>query len=60
MQRAYICCMKNRYPTTEELYALEREARRLRAEHLARLGRKAAQGWKNLWTAKAVKGLSHA
>jgi hypothetical protein len=61
MQRPYICCMKNRYPTPAELYALEREARRLRAEHLAQLARRAAQGWNRFWTAKAaVKGLRHA
>jgi hypothetical protein len=52
--------MKNRYPTPEELYALERDARRMRAEHLAKLFRAAASGWRNLWTPKAVKGLRHA
>ena len=29
--------MKNRYPTPEELYALEHQARRLRAAEMARL-----------------------
>jgi hypothetical protein len=40
--------MKNRYPTAAELYALEREARRVRAECIAHLFR------------RAVKGLRHA
>ncbi|HTG96667.1 MAG TPA: hypothetical protein VL982_04380 [Burkholderiales bacterium] len=52
--------MKNRYPTAAELYALEREARRMRAEYVARLLRAAAKGWHSLWAAKAVKGLRHA
>ncbi|MGH8691468.1 MAG: RSP_7527 family protein [Burkholderiales bacterium] len=34
--------MKNRYPTAEELYALELEARRLRAAEIARLARAGA------------------
>jgi hypothetical protein len=52
--------MKNRYPTSAELYALEREARRMRAEHVAQLLRAAANGWRALWAPKAVKGLRHA
>jgi hypothetical protein len=60
MRRPYIHRMKNRYPTTAELYALEREARRMRAEHLAQLIRKAAHGWNRFWTPKAAKGLRHA
>jgi hypothetical protein len=50
----------NRYPTSAELYALEREARRLRAAEIARLFRATASGWKALWAPKAVKGLHHA
>ena len=64
MQHPYIHCMKNlplnRYPTPAELYALEREARRLRSEAVAQLIRKAAHGWTRFWTPKAVKGLRHA
>jgi len=56
--------MRNRYPTAAELYALEREARRMRAEHMVQLSAKllgaAAKGWQSLWTAKVVKGLRHA
>ena len=56
--------MKNRYPTAAELYALEREARRMRAEYIAQLSVRllgaAAKGWQSLWTAKVVKGLRHA
>jgi hypothetical protein len=64
MQRPYIHCMRNlplyRYPSAAELYALEQEARRLRAAEIARLFRVAASGWKALWAPKAVKGLHHA
>jgi len=60
MRRPYIDRMKNRYPTSAELYALEREARRLRAEQLAQLFRAAAKGWRALWVHRAVKGLRHA
>ena len=49
-----------RYPTTAELYALERDARRLRAEEIARLFRAAAKGLRGSWIPKAVKGLRHA
>jgi hypothetical protein len=48
------------YPSAAELYALEREARRLRAAEISRLFRVAANRWKVLWTARAVKGLRHA
>jgi len=36
--------MKNRYPTPKELYALEAQARRMRAAEIARLLRAAAKG----------------
>jgi len=49
--------MKNRYLTSEELYALEREARRLRAAEIARLVRAAAAALRSLLS---VKGLRHA
>ncbi|HEX6157577.1 MAG TPA: hypothetical protein VFZ54_16240 [Burkholderiales bacterium] len=56
--------MKNRYPTSAELYALERDARRMRAEYMARLSarlvRAVSKGWHSVWAAKAVKGLRHA
>ena len=64
MRRPYIRCMRNlplnRYPSAAELYALEREARRLRSAEIARLFRVAANGWKALWASRAVKGLHHA
>jgi hypothetical protein len=64
MRRPYIHRMKNLYPTAAELYALEREARRMRAEYMtqlsARLLSAVAKGWKTLWAVKAVKGLRHA
>jgi hypothetical protein len=60
MWRPYIHRMKNRYPTPKELYALEAQARRMRAVEVARLLRAAAAGWRNLWAAKAAKGLRHA
>jgi hypothetical protein len=58
----YIDCMKNRnlqYPTIEELYALERDARRLRAEELARLVRAGTDAVRSLFKTK-VKRLQHA
>jgi hypothetical protein len=57
----YIACMKNRYPTSLELAALEREARRLRAAEIARLARAAAHAVRSLFRAR-VKGkrLQHA
>ena len=51
--------MTNRYPTSKELYALEREARRLRAEEIARLSRALGHSIKGLFAVK-VKGLRHA
>jgi hypothetical protein len=57
--------MKNRYPTAAQLYAVELEARRLRAEHIAKLARRAASAWHRFWAPKGVapkglKGLNHA
>lgn len=56
--------MKNRYPTSEELYALEREARRLRAEEMARLWLAGAGAVRSLFarivTVRNAKGLRHA
>jgi hypothetical protein len=51
--------MTNRYPTSEELYALEHEARRLRAEEITRLVRALSNSVKGLFYLKA-KGLRHA
>jgi hypothetical protein len=51
--------MTNRYPTPQELYALEHAARRMRAEEIARLFRALSQGVKGLFDVKA-KGLRHA
>jgi hypothetical protein len=56
---AYIACMNFRYPTSQELYQVEQEARRLRALEMARLFRAAAAAVRNLFAAKA-KGLRHA
>ena len=53
----YIACMKNQYPTAEQLHALEYEARRLRAAEMARLFRAASQALRNMFS---VKGLRHA
>ena len=62
--RPYIACMKNRYPTAEELYALEREARRLRALEVARLFRAGTDAVRSLFrrivTVRNAKGLRHA
>jgi len=56
--------MKNRYPTSEELYAFEREARRLRAAEMARLFRAGANAVRSLFArtvaARNAKGLRHA
>jgi len=55
--------MKNlplNFPTAAELYALEREARRLRAAEISRLLSVAANRCKALLTPRAVKGLRHA
>jgi hypothetical protein len=54
--------MKNRklhYPTTAELYAFEREARRLRAEEVARLIRAGFNAVRSLFKTR-VKRLQHA
>ena len=64
MRRPYIDRMKNltvnRFPTSAELYALEREARRMRSEHIAAMLRAAAKSWKAFWTPRVSKGLRHA
>jgi hypothetical protein len=56
--------MKNRYPTPAELYALEREARRLRSVEMARLARAGAVKLRSLFarivTVRNAKGLRHA
>ena len=60
--RPYISCMRNRnlhYPTTEELYAFEREARRLRAEEMARLMRAGSNAVRSLFKTRA-KRFQHA
>jgi hypothetical protein len=56
----YIRCMKNHYPTPQELYALEREARRLRAAEMARLFRAGANAVRSFFTIRTTKGLRHA
>ena len=51
----------NRFPTPEELYALERAARRARSEAVAGYLRAAVRGVKKLVsTPAAPKGLRHA
>ena len=60
MDGPYIACMKNHYPTHQELQALDRAARRLRAEEMARLTSAAAGAVKRLFQAEAPKGLKHA
>ena len=59
----YIACMENRYPirypTAAELYALEHEARRLRAAETARLLRALGNAVRSLFKIK-VKRLQHA
>jgi hypothetical protein len=54
--------MKNRdlmrYPTAEELYALERAARVARAREMARLARRALNALRQLF--EEGKGLRHA
>jgi len=63
-RRPYIHCMKNRYPTTEELYALEIEARRLRTAEMSRLLKAGAQAVRSLAarivTVRHAKGWKHA
>ena len=60
----YIHCMKNRYPTAGELYAVELEARRLRAAEMARLLRAGANAVRALFartvSVRNAKGLRHA
>ncbi|HEX2331818.1 MAG TPA: hypothetical protein VHI32_01470 [Burkholderiales bacterium] len=54
--------MKNRnlhYPTAAELYAFEREARRLRAEEMARLIRAGSNAVRSFFKTR-VKRLQHA
>jgi hypothetical protein len=64
--RPYIHCMKNRdlklnrYPTPEELYALERAARVARSVEIARLARKAFATVKKFLSTDSTKGLRHA
>jgi hypothetical protein len=48
------------FEAAAELYALEREARRLRAAEISRLFRVAANRWNALWAPRATKGLHHA
>jgi hypothetical protein len=56
--------MKNRYPTSQELYALEYEARRLRAAEMSRLAHAAAEAVRSLLarivTVRNAKGWKHA
>jgi len=56
----YIRCMKNRYPTQEELYALELQARRLRSAELARLMRVAANAVRSGISKFKMKEFRHA
>ena len=65
--RPYIACMENRelklhhYPTTAELYALERAAKAARAAEMARLASAAVEGVKRLFAHSGhMKGLKHA
>ena len=56
--------MKNRYPTVEELYALEQNARRMRSAEMARLIRAGAKKVRSLFdrnvTVRNAKGFRHA
>ena len=60
----YIACMKNRYPTYEEMRAFELEARRMRAAEMARLFRAGTDAvrsfFKRTVTVRNAKGLRHA
>ena len=47
--------MKNRYPTTEELYAFELEARRLRAAEMARLFKVFKEYVSNLFSTRVFR-----
>jgi hypothetical protein len=55
---------KFRYPSVEEVQAMERAARRARAEELARIGKAALAGVKSLFVRPAggvsLKGPRHA
>jgi hypothetical protein len=55
--RPYIACMENRYPTYQELQRVEFEARRLRAEEMARLFRIAGETVRNFFK---LRGMRHA
>jgi hypothetical protein len=57
--RPYIACMKNRYPTPQELQVLEHEARRLRALEMARLFGELRAFCKRIVTVRTAKGLRH-
>ena len=48
-----------RYPTSAELYAYEREARRLRVEEVARLVKAAAAALRSLFATRS-KEMKHA
>ncbi|HWM44681.1 MAG TPA: hypothetical protein VNP36_19735 [Burkholderiales bacterium] len=56
--------MKNRYPTPEELYALEQNARRMRSAEMARLIRAGTDAVRSFFgrtvTVRNAKGLRHA
>jgi hypothetical protein len=52
--------MKNRYPTAQELHAIEHEARRLRAAEMARLLRAGADAVRRFFAVRPAKGLRHA
>jgi hypothetical protein len=52
--------LQYRYPTTAELYALERAAKAARAAEMARLAGIAENRLKSLFTAQDSKGLKHA
>jgi hypothetical protein len=60
----YIRCMKNRYPTPAELYALDQEARRMRAAEVARLLHAGAEKVRAIFrrtvSVRHAKGLRHA
>ena len=61
--RPYIHCMKNRdfnTPGVEELYALERAARRERSREMAKLFRRALGALGRAFEGKGQKGLRHA
>jgi hypothetical protein len=62
-RRPYIRCMKNRdfdMPSAEELYALERAARRERSREMAKLVRRAFDSIARAFEGKGHKGFRHA